>query len=149
MFFTEEVARVKELLTNPVHRPLLLLLEGNLGAGKTTFVKELFSSYGADPDEIPSPTFLKLIEHEIAGIGLCLHIDAYRIEDSDDCARLALELYEGMVLCVVEWPKVMMEYFKNNPELFRVLGFGKIIEIKIDMDSNEKRKLSIRELPHI
>ena len=60
----------------------VLLLSGDLGAGKTAFVKGLAEGLGIDPDEVTSPTFT--LVHEYAGGLLPLvHVDLYRLERAD------------------------------------------------------------------
>ena len=57
----------------------MLLLSGDLGAGKTTFVRGLAEGLGIDPDEVSSPTFTLL--HEYRGGRLTLyHADLYRLD---------------------------------------------------------------------
>lgn len=81
----------------------VLLLEGDLGAGKTTFVRGLAEGLGASPDEVSSPTFTLL--HEYAGQDVRLyHADLYRLTPAavDD---LGLEEAVGTGgILAVEWP---------------------------------------------
>ncbi len=77
------------------------LLSGNLGAGKTAFVRGLAQGLGLDPDDVSSPTFT--LVHEYRGGRLTLyHADLYRLERAatDD---LGLEELERGVLAI-EWP---------------------------------------------
>src|SRR5262245_34138287 len=79
----------------------VLLLSGNLGAGKTAFVRGLAEGLGIDPDDVSSPTFT--LVHEYGGGRLRLyHADLYRLERAatDD---LGLEgLHRGVM--AIEWP---------------------------------------------
>lgn len=104
--------------------PVLLLLEGDLGAGKTTFVKEFLRAAGYPASSVQSPTFLKLIEYPVSGLGMCVHIDTYRIEDAHEFEKLGLENYLDATYWFVEWPDRLMDYLKANPELEKVLAFG-------------------------
>jgi len=79
----------------------VLLLTGNLGAGKTAFVRGLADGLSIDPDEVSSPTFT--LVHEYRGGRLPLyHVDLYRLERvaAED---LGLQELGGGVLAV-EWP---------------------------------------------
>jgi tRNA threonylcarbamoyladenosine biosynthesis protein TsaE len=79
----------------------VLLLSGNLGAGKTAFVRGLAEGLGIDPDDVSSPTFT--LVHEYRGGRLTLyHADLYRLESAatDD---LGLAELAGGILAV-EWP---------------------------------------------
>ena len=81
----------------------VLALVGELGAGKTQFVKGLAA--GLDyAGEVTSPTFTLI--HEYLGGRLPLyHFDFYRLEREDEALRLDLESYlEGDGVCVIEWP---------------------------------------------
>jgi tRNA threonylcarbamoyladenosine biosynthesis protein TsaE len=81
----------------------VLLLSGNLGAGKTTFVRGLASGLGIDPDQVTSPTFT--LVHEYRGGRLRLyHADLYRL-DKAATADLGLEelgVADGVL--AIEWP---------------------------------------------
>jgi tRNA threonylcarbamoyladenosine biosynthesis protein TsaE len=88
----------------------VVLLIGNLGAGKTTLAKGIVQGRGAAPvDEVSSPTFTLI--HEYGG-GRVYHIDLYRLEDARDLATLGLEeIFDRDALVLVEWgerfPQVM------------------------------------------
>jgi tRNA threonylcarbamoyladenosine biosynthesis protein TsaE len=80
----------------------VLLLSGDLGAGKTAFVKGLAAGLGIDPDEVTSPTFT--LVHEYRGGRLPLvHVDLYRLEKADlDDVGLDPDLASAGVVAV-EW----------------------------------------------
>lgn len=81
----------------------VVLLSGNLGAGKTAFVRGLAAGLGIDPDEVSSPTFTLI--HEYRGGRLTLyHVDLYRL-DRAATADLGLEelgVSDGVL--AIEWP---------------------------------------------
>jgi tRNA threonylcarbamoyladenosine biosynthesis protein TsaE len=81
----------------------VLLLEGDLGAGKTTFVRGLAEGLGIDPGEVSSPTFT--LVHEYRGRAMTMyHVDLYRLE-SAETEELGLEepaIAQGVL--VIEWP---------------------------------------------
>lgn len=80
-------------------------LVGDLGAGKTHFVKGVAHSQGVDSDQVSSPTFT--IAHEYHGTGLPLyHLDCYRLKDADELERTGAHTYivsDG--ICLIEWPQ--------------------------------------------
>ncbi|NOZ25093.1 MAG: tRNA (adenosine(37)-N6)-threonylcarbamoyltransferase complex ATPase subunit type 1 TsaE [Nitrospirae bacterium] len=77
-------------------------LHGDLGAGKTTFVKGIARGLGIDEREITSASFVIVAEHY--GRMPLYHIDLYRVVDDADLAGLGLEEYlDGDGVAVVEW----------------------------------------------
>ena len=77
-------------------------LTGDLGAGKTQFVKGFVAELGST-DQVTSPTFTLI--HEYAGGRVPVyHFDFYRLESADEVARLGLDEYLfGDGVCIVEW----------------------------------------------
>ena len=80
----------------------VVLLIGNLGAGKTTLAKGIVSGLGAAPaDEVSSPTFTLIHEY---GEGRVYHVDLYRLEEPREVATLGLEeIFERDGLVLIEW----------------------------------------------
>ena len=83
--------------------PKLILLRGDLGAGKTTIVKGIAAALGAaEPDAVTSPTFT--LVHEYAGPVRVLHLDVYRFETERQLSTLGIEeMLEGENLVLIEW----------------------------------------------
>lgn len=100
---TESVARALASRTTPGDA---VLLEGDLGAGKTVFVRGLAAGLGADPAEVASPTFALVHEYGPLERPVLVHVDRYRLlggagEDRDlglDEPRVA------SAVLAVEWP---------------------------------------------
>ncbi|MGI4852907.1 MAG: tRNA (adenosine(37)-N6)-threonylcarbamoyltransferase complex ATPase subunit type 1 TsaE [Janthinobacterium lividum] len=84
--------------------PRLVLLRGDLGAGKTTLVKGIAQSIGANPDDVTSPTFTLVQEYAGAKRKL-YHLDLYRLETDAEVLALGLEEMEADpdAFVVVEW----------------------------------------------
>ena len=85
----------------PSARGAVVLLYGELGAGKTAFVRGLAEGLGADPTEVSSPTFTLIQEY--AGRLPLYHVDLYRLEraEVDDLGLDELEAGAGVV--AIEW----------------------------------------------
>jgi len=79
-----------------------LLLEGDLGAGKTVLVQGLAAALGIDPADVQSPTFTLLREHRGEG-GSLLHFDLYRLKPGEVEATGFEELLLGPGVKAVEW----------------------------------------------
>jgi tRNA threonylcarbamoyladenosine biosynthesis protein TsaE len=79
----------------------LLLLYGDLGAGKTAFVRGLADGLGADPDEVSSPTFT--VMQEYAGRVPLRHVDLYRLAPGFDVEELGLDEFAEEGVVAVEW----------------------------------------------
>jgi tRNA threonylcarbamoyladenosine biosynthesis protein TsaE len=99
----EETAALARALAADLRAGDVLLLSGNLGAGKTAFVRGLAEGLGIGPDEVSSPTFT--LVHEYRGGRLTLyHVDLYRL-DGAATADLGLEemgVADGVL--AIEWP---------------------------------------------
>jgi tRNA threonylcarbamoyladenosine biosynthesis protein TsaE len=98
----EETIAVGESLARRLPPRSVVLLIGNLGAGKTTLAKGIVQGLGAaDPDDVSSPTFTLIHEY---GAGRVFHIDLYRIEDARELRTLGLdELLDREAVVLVEW----------------------------------------------
>jgi tRNA threonylcarbamoyladenosine biosynthesis protein TsaE len=96
-----ETIALGERLATELRRGVVLLI-GNLGAGKTTLAKGLVKGVGAaDPEDVSSPTFTLI--HEYGG-GRVYHVDLYRLETLHELETLGLEdLFERDALVLIEW----------------------------------------------
>ena len=91
----------------------LICLEGDMGAGKTTFTKFLAQGLGIQ-DMVTSPTFT-LVRNYPGRIPL-YHFDLFRLEDLDELEFLGFDDYfYGEGVCVVEWPKDFYPLLPENP----------------------------------
>ena len=81
----------------------ILLLEGDLGAGKTVLAQGVAAGLGIPAGEVQSPTYTLVREHRGPG-GRLLHLDLYRLEPDDVAAAGIEEVLAGSGVKVVEWP---------------------------------------------
>ena len=101
----------------------VVLLIGNLGAGKTTLAKGIVHGLGAAaPDEVSSPTFTLIHEY---GQGRVYHVDLYRLDEPREVATLGLEEIfdrDGMVL--IEWGERFPRLLPANRTEIRIKWVG-------------------------
>ena len=99
----ETIALGEKLAREILPRRGVVLLTGNLGAGKTTLAKGIAAGRGAaKQEEVASPTFTLI--HEYGDPPLVYHIDLYRLEEARQAAALGLEeLFDKDALILVEW----------------------------------------------
>ncbi|MGH9740542.1 MAG: tRNA (adenosine(37)-N6)-threonylcarbamoyltransferase complex ATPase subunit type 1 TsaE [Candidatus Acidiferrales bacterium] len=112
--------------------PVLILLSGELGAGKTTFTKGLAAGFGAaGEDEVTSPTFTLI--HKYNRGPRAYHIDLYRITDAHDLSTLGIEdIFDETTVVIVEWP----EKLTLNPD-------WPIVRIHLEHVDEQTRRISI------
>ena len=110
------------------HKGLLILLNGEMGSGKTTLVQGLLNGLGSK-EIARSPTFI-IISKYSAAINL-FHVDLYRVTSEDSIYDIGLDdcISEDSI-CVIEWPG-------RYPDLYDLPH----IKIQIDKTENEKRLL--------
>jgi tRNA threonylcarbamoyladenosine biosynthesis protein TsaE len=91
-------------LASVLQPPLCLYLHGDLGAGKTTFVRALLHALGYS-GRVKSPTYGILEQYELESCTV-LHLDLYRLNDAAELDFLGLaDLFDANTLLLVEWPR--------------------------------------------
>ena len=109
----------------------VLVLSGELGAGKTKFVEGILSYFGMQ-EEISSPTFTIVNEYHNEKIDI-YHFDLYRLGDIYEFENIGGEEYFNKGLCIFEWGELIEDILPND-----------YIKITIDNgNSDEERKLII------
>ena len=127
----EETWKLAEEFAGELKPGDVVCLEGDLGAGKTTFTQGLAAHLGAKR-AVTSPTFCLVVEHPTSRF-LLVHMDLYRLHDADDVLTIGWEDYlaRGAVL-FVEWPDragelipqgarhVRFEHLPDSPDSRRI-----------------------------
>jgi tRNA threonylcarbamoyladenosine biosynthesis protein TsaE len=116
----------------------VVLLIGNLGAGKTTLAKGIVSGLGAaEPDEVSSPTFTLIHEYgEPANRASVYHIDLYRLDRAEQVATLGLdEIFDRNAVVLIEWG-----------ERFPQLMPAQRIEIRLTALDDDCRRIEVADL---
>lgn len=115
--------------------PCLVLLEGDLGAGKTTLAKGIVAGLGAArEEEVTSPTFT--LVHEYGAGGTVFHVDLYRIEGARDLATLGLDdLSSQPATVLVEWGEKLGD---NVPQ--------PCFKVRMEHQESDNRRIVIERL---
>ena len=119
----------------------VVLLIGNLGAGKTVLAKGIVSGLGAaPPEEVSSPTFTLIHEYGRTAdrdTPRVYHIDLYRLEEAREAASLGLdEIFERGALVLIEWG-----------ERFPQLMPAARTEIRLRDKGGDEREIEVTRLP--
>lgn len=89
----------------------VLLLRGDLGAGKTTLVQHLCRDLGVT-EPVSSPTFSLVNEYTSPEYGPIYHMDLYRLDKTIDLVQIGFEEYlESGNICLIEWPDLARDAF--------------------------------------
>lgn len=91
----------------------LITFEGEMGAGKTTFIKTFVKALGTS-DEISSPTFSIVNEYD-TDKGKVFHFDFYRLNHEDEALDFGIEeyLYSNQY-CLMEWPNIIANFIPDE-----------------------------------
>ncbi|MCH2038441.1 MAG: tRNA (adenosine(37)-N6)-threonylcarbamoyltransferase complex ATPase subunit type 1 TsaE, partial [Rickettsiales bacterium] len=100
----DDTQNIAETVAKSIHHDDIITLQGDLGAGKTSFTKYFISHLtGNERDEIISPTFNLLQTYDYPQ-GTIFHYDLYRLENEDELYELGFEESLGNGICIIEWP---------------------------------------------
>ncbi|MBT5410171.1 MAG: tRNA (adenosine(37)-N6)-threonylcarbamoyltransferase complex ATPase subunit type 1 TsaE [Phycisphaerae bacterium] len=116
----ETIAFAKEFASQ-LQGGSILLLDGDLGAGKTCFVRGLCEGLGGDPSQVSSPTFAILQEYTIEDGLTLIHIDAYRLSGEEELESIGWDEYvaDQNVVIAIEWPSNISSAIPSNAILLK------------------------------
>jgi tRNA threonylcarbamoyl adenosine modification protein YjeE len=147
VFYTRSAKETQNIAKNFFHslkttiKPIIILLQGELGVGKTLFVKSIGTELGIN--HIDSPSFIVYNEYilENKDFKILIHGDLYNIQDDEEFKNLGLEEYlnDHNLLCL-EWGEragKLYELFKEKAE---------VINIQMEYINEKERKISISSL---
>jgi tRNA threonylcarbamoyladenosine biosynthesis protein TsaE len=131
-----ETAAVAATLAAGFRGGEVVLLRGELGAGKTAFVRGLARGVGADPEEVASPTFVLLTSY--AGRLTLHHADLYRLRGDGDDQELGLEELPGSTgVLAVEWA-----------DRLSLVPWGRTLDVTLEHAGGDARRVRIEETVH-
>jgi tRNA threonylcarbamoyladenosine biosynthesis protein TsaE len=129
----EETIELGRRLASELPRKAVVLLIGNLGAGKTTLAKGIVSGLGAaSPEDVSSPTFTLIHEY---GEGRVYHIDLYRLDTPAEAASIGVEeIFDRDALILVEWGERFPELMPPGH-----------IEIRLTTTGDDRREITVTD----
>jgi len=117
--------------------PRVFTLNGQMGAGKTTFIKALCAAKGVE-DATASPTFAIINQYEYHNgqhqAHTIYHLDLYRLRDEDEAIAAGIEdtLYQPDAVCFVEWPGIVTRLLPPDT-----------VHLQLEVLSDQRRRLSV------
>ena len=145
---TSETIRIGKRVGSLLLRGDVVALVGELGTGKTQFIKGLAAGVGVgDPRYVSSPSFTLINEYK--GNTPLYHIDLFRLEVEKEAEELGLEEYFGEGITAIEWadkipsllPKEMLlihtAYTGKNARSLEIIGKGKRYEELVELIKDE------------
>jgi tRNA threonylcarbamoyladenosine biosynthesis protein TsaE len=129
----EETIALGRELAPQLNPPKLVLLTGNLGAGKTTLVKGIVEGFeAASREDVTSPTFTLIHEYRSPTADL-YHIDLYRVDTLRELETLGLDdLFSRRSVVIIEWGEKFERFRKERD-----------VEITIERTGEEKREIRL------
>ena len=111
---------------------------GDMGAGKTTFIRALVQALGVDAEEANSPSFSLINEYRSDTTAeLIYHFDLYRLESLDEALEIGVEDYfDSGAVCLIEWPERVADILPDDT-----------VRVDISEDADGSRLLKVT-LPH-
>ena len=141
--------KVAEQLANVIKKNFTLLFYGNIGVGKTTFIRyfinQLQKKNKLEISEVPSPTFNLIHEYKINSI-IIRHFDLYRIKDKKDLDNLGINEDVKDYVRLIEWPEILGQNIESTFSLKfeydeKLENRYLIISSNIGFDFNEFEKI--------
>lgn len=118
----------------PFYKTLLILMSGQLGAGKTTFLREFLRPFSGD--SINSPTYSYYNQYDTS-FGKVMHVDFYRIINSDDL------LIQEILSTITDYSLVFIEWWEKVPSL---KTYNNCILIQFTLLQDDRREITIEKL---
>jgi len=130
----EETIALGRKLASGFKPPRLVLLRGDLGAGKTTLVKGIAEGFGAASQEaVTSPTFTLIHEYRSPKLSV-FHIDLYRVDTPRELETLGLDdLYDENSVLLIEWGEKFERFVKERD-----------VEIALERTGDSSRRITVR-----
>jgi tRNA threonylcarbamoyladenosine biosynthesis protein TsaE len=133
-FSLKEINKAAVLLNEKLIHPIVCF-NGDLGAGKTTFIRQLCLEWGV-VDNISSPTFSIINQYKSTLKGSVFHFDFYRMEDAKEAMDIGVEEYlDSGQICLIEW----------GEKIESLLPQENIHIVEISLAADNKRVLELKK----
>lgn len=130
----KEIEIAANFLFSNIQSQKILLLYGEMGAGKTTFIKAFCAVLGVE-DNVSSPTFSIVNEYKYPQ-GTVYHFDFYRLKNQLEALDIGLEEYfDSGEYCLIEWPEKIPDLLPEN-----------YLKILLEVQPDQQRKLTIAKI---
>ena len=119
-----ETIKIGKKIANKLKAGDIILLRGNLGAGKTVLAKGILEYFGIKNVVSPTFTLMQIYKNKPIqkNISILAHIDTYRVKNEKELVEIGIEDYLGEenTICLIEWPEKMDILFKpfSFPDTF-------------------------------
>lgn len=131
-FRLDELEWVSKKLIREFGHNKTWLFEGEMGAGKTTLIKQICKQLGV-VDTVTSPTFSIVNEYLTQDGDTIYHFDFYRLKHETEALDIGVdEYFNSNCLCFIEWPSKITDLLPSNT-----------IKVEIDIVENDRRKIFI------
>lgn len=125
---TSETKEYGKMLASHLKKGDVIVLTGDLGAGKTMFTSGLLSYWGKE-NEASSPTFTIINEHNLSNDLKLFHFDVYRFDYEEEFLAIGGEEFFNEGICLIEWGEKINSYLPKE-----------YIKIKIEKDTEDINK---------
>ena len=111
----EETTELGRRLAGELGPPKLVVLRGNLGAGKTTLIKGIAEGFqAASQENVTSPTFTLIHEYRGPGVNV-YHVDLYRVDTQRELETLGLDdLFDQSSVVLIEWGEKFARFLRER-----------------------------------
>ena len=146
-YYLSQIDTISKKISLSLSKTDCIFLYGELGSGKTTFVRSLVHQLQKKnkikQTEVVSPTFSLLHEYEIKSLKV-MHYDLYRLKKSKELIKLGIFQENNKVITIIEWPEIIKKtiinrleitfYHQKEPESrkLKIKGYGKWKKFKLN-----------------
>ena len=141
----EQHSQFAASVASRLHGAFIMLLKGDLGAGKTTFARAFVHASGFD-GVVKSPTYTLVEPYPINNDRTCYHFDLYRLADPEELEFTgARDYFNETDVCLIEWPEKAQGFLPPADWIceFSYSGNGRVLQISAESPKGEALMLDV------